>query len=513
MGPPPEYIIWWYNCVVVVKTQLQRAVDGEITEVMERVAERENREASMVRDQVAAGHAVIPSNPAHESLDPAVIGREFATKVNANIGSSQAAETTDTQLEKLHTAVQFGADTVMDLSTAGDLCAIRAAVISESPIPVGTVPIYEAQERTTAADGLATDHLFDVIREQARQGVDYMTIHAGILTEHLSLAHERKTGIVSRGGSILARWMDRTGRQNPLYDNFETLCDVFAEHDVTVSLGDGLRPGCLADAGDEAQMAELHTLGELTQMARSRGVQVMVEGPGHVPFDQVAWNVEREQKICDGAPFYVLGPLVTDIAPGYDHIASAIGATQAAQAGAAMLCYVTPKEHLGIPETEDVREALAAYRIAAHAADVAAGRPGARDWDDALSEARYEFDWSRQFELAVDPARAREYHSQTHPNGDVGDGRFCSMCGVEFCAMRIDQDRQGQPDIGETNETAGQADAGTVNHRAGESILPDTDAAEVNRPPIGTQERICPISANRTSPDEDPEKPDQFAEE
>ena len=386
-----------YNYVVLLdsnmqRTQLQRARKGETTDAMRRVAERENRDPAFVRRQVAEGQAVIPANHQHDSLDPMTIGREFATKVNANIGNSDETSDLKGELRKLHAAVHYGADTVMDLSTGENLDAIRTANVDHSPVPMGTVPIYEAVKRAGSPEEITHELLLDVIEKQAEQGVDYMTIHAGVLMEHLPLTDGRKTGIVSRGGSILAQWMEENGMQNPLYAKFEAISDVFAEHDVTFSLGDGLRPGCLADASDDAQFAELDTLGDLTRTAWDHGVQVMVEGPGHVPLDEVADNVERQQAVCDGAPFYLLGPLVTDVAPGYDHITSAIGATEAARAGAAMLCYVTPKEHLGLPDEQDVRDGLAAYRIAAHSGDVANGLPGARDWDDALSEARYAFD-------------------------------------------------------------------------------------------------------------------------
>jgi phosphomethylpyrimidine synthase len=362
----------------------------------------------------------------------------------------------------------------MDLSTGANLDEIRAANIEHSPVPIGTVPIYEAVKRVDDPADITDELLLDIIEKQATQGVDYMTIHAGVLLEHLPLTDDRKTGIVSRGGSILAQWIEENGRQNPLHANYEEICEIFAEHDVTFSLGDGLRPGCLADASDAAQFAELDTLGELTRIARDHGVQVMVEGPGHVPMDEIADNVERQQAACDGAPFYVLGPLVTDVAPGYDHITSAIGATEAARAGAAMLCYVTPKEHLGLPDEEDVRDGLAAYGIAAHAADVANDLPGARDWDDALSEARYEFDWRRQFELALDPDRARAYHDQTLPGDNYKQARFCSMCGVEFCSMRIDQDARDAD--GEMEAIDDQTD------------LDASPAAAVNRPPVGTHD-------------------------
>lgn len=458
----------------MVRTQLQRARAGEITPSMERVAERENRAPSFVREQVADGQAVIPNNHSHESLDPMTIGREFATKVNANIGNSDTTSTLQGELQKLHTAVHYGADTVMDLSTGEDLDEIREANVEHSPVPIGTVPIYEAVKRAESPEDITHELLLDVIEKQAEQGVDYMTIHAGVLMEHLPLTDGRKTGIVSRGGSILARWIEENGMQNPLYTKFEEICDVFATHDVTFSLGDGLRPGCLADASDEAQFAELETLGELTRTAWDHGVQVMVEGPGHVPMDEIEDNVERQQEICDGAPFYVLGPLVTDVAPGYDHITSAVGATEAARAGAAMLCYVTPKEHLGLPDEGDVRDGLAAYRIAAHAADVASGLPGARDWDDALSEARYEFNWRRQFDLALDPERARTSHDQTLPGDNYKEARFCSMCGVEFCSMRIDQDAR---DVD-----------GEMSAIDDETDLSVSSAAEVNLPPVGTHD-------------------------
>lgn len=458
----------------MAQTQLQRAQSGEITPAMKRIAERETREPGFVRQQVADGQAVIPTNHHHSSLDPMIIGREFATKVNANIGNSETTSDAQDELDKLHTAVHYGADTVMDLSTGQDLDTIRTANVSHSPVPIGTVPIYEAVKQAESPAEITHELLLEIIEKQAQQGVDYMTIHAGVLMEHLPLTDGRKTGIVSRGGSILAQWMEENGMQNPLYAKFEDLCEIFAEHDVTFSLGDGLRPGCLADASDEAQFAELDTLGELTRTAWEHGVQVMVEGPGHVPMNEIAANVERQQEVCDGAPFYVLGPLVTDVAPGYDHITSAIGATEAGRAGAAMLCYVTPKEHLGLPENDDVREGLAAYRIAAHAADVATGLPGARDWDDALSEARYEFDWRRQFDLALDPARAQEFHDQTLPGDNYKDARFCSMCGVDFCSMRIDQDAR------DTDGDMTALDA--------ETDLDASQAADVNLPPAGTHD-------------------------
>jgi phosphomethylpyrimidine synthase len=458
----------------MANTQLQSARKGTITTAMERVAERENRDPEFVREQVAAGEAVIPANRAHEGLDPMIIGGEFATKVNANIGNSETTSGRTEELRKLHAAVHYGADTVMDLSTGEDLDAIREANVGHSPVPIGTVPIYEAVKRAESPEEITHELLLDVIEKQAKQGVDYMTIHAGVLMEHLPLTDGRVTGIVSRGGSILAQWMEENAMQNPLYTEFEAICEIFAEHDVTFSLGDGLRPGSLADASDEAQFAELDTLGKLTRTAWEHGVQVMAEGPGHVPMDEIRANVERQREVCDGAPFYVLGPLVTDVAPGYDHITSAIGATEAARAGAAMLCYVTPKEHLGLPDAKDVREGLAAYRIAAHAGDVANGLPGARDWDDALSQARYTFDWREQFDLALDPDRARDSHDQTLPGDNYKEARFCSMCGVEFCSMRIDQDAR------DADGEMGALDAGVD--------LDASPAAAVNLPPVGTHD-------------------------
>ncbi|ELY94348.1 phosphomethylpyrimidine synthase ThiC [Natrialba chahannaoensis JCM 10990] len=459
----------------MAQTQLAAARNGTVTDEMERVADRENCDPEFVRQQVADGQAVIPANRNHNALDPMIIGREFATKVNANIGNSETTSDRETELEKLHTAVHYGADTVMDLSTGTDLDDIREMHVEYSPVPIGTVPLYEAVKRAESPEDITTDLLLEVIEKQAEQGVDYMTIHAGILAEHLPLTEGRTTGIVSRGGSIMAKWMEENGEQNPLFQVYDEICEIFAEHDVTFSLGDSLRPGSLADACDEAQYAELDTLGELTRHAWEYDVQVMVEGPGHIPMHKVAENVERQQEVCDGAPFYVLGPLVTDIAPGYDHITSAIGAAMAAQAGAAMLCYVTPKEHLGLPDEEDVREGLAAYRIAAHAGDVGNERPGARDWDDALSEARYAFDWREQFSLALDPDRARDYHDQTLPEDNYKEARFCSMCGVEFCSMRIDQDARAAGEMAAL-ETDTKTD------------LDASPAAAVNLPPVGTHE-------------------------
>jgi len=358
-------------------------------------------------------------------------------KINANIGNSSIESNVDKELEKLHMAVHYGADTVMDLSTGGDIDGIRAAILAASTVPIGTVPIYQAVQQVNRVEDLTADDLIDNIEHQAKQGVDYMTVHCGVLYEHLPLAQRRITGIVSRGGALHAQWMVHHKKQNPLYVHYDKILEIARKYDVTLSLGDGLRPGCLADASDAAQFAELKTLGELTRKAWEKDVQVMVEGPGHVPFDQIAMNVQRQIEECNEAPFYVLGPLVTDIAPGYDHITSAIGATMAGFAGAAMLCYVTPKEHLGLPNAEDVKQGVIAYKIAAHAADVARHRKGSRDRDDALSRARFAFDWNEQFRLALDPDIARQYHDETLPAEGYKTAAFCSMCGPKFCSMNV----------------------------------------------------------------------------
>ncbi|MCA9239234.1 MAG: phosphomethylpyrimidine synthase ThiC, partial [Planctomycetales bacterium] len=421
-------------------TQLELAKSGEITPEMSFVAQRERLAAELVRDEVAAGRMVIPANRAHLAgrLEPMAIGVAATCKVNANIGNSAVTSNIDGELEKLHTAVHFGADTVMDLSTGKDIDRIREAIIAASPVPIGTVPIYQMLEELGGdIEDMRPQHFLDMVEHQARQGVDYMTIHCGVLLEHLHLTTGRVTGIVSRGGSLIAKWMMAHRKQNPLYDAFDDLCDIMRQHDVTWSLGDGLRPGSIADASDAAQFAELDVLGELTHRGRARGTQVMVEGPGHIPMDQIQMNIERQAQVCDGAPFYVLGPLVTDIAPGYDHITSGIGAAMAGWYGAAMLCYVTPKEHLGLPEKEDVKQGMMAYKIAAHSADVARRRPGAQDRDDALSKARFEFDWNEQFRLSLDPETARAYHDQTLPQDTFKSAHFCSMCGPKYCSMKI----------------------------------------------------------------------------
>ncbi|RUM49075.1 MAG: thiamine biosynthesis protein ThiC [Hydrogenothermus sp.] len=421
------------------KTQMDYAREGIITPEMEYVAKRENLPVELIRDEVARGRMIIPANINHYRLEPMAIGIAAKCKVNANIGNSAITSDVEGELEKLRVALKYGADTVMDLSTGGNIDEIREAIIANSPVPVGTVPIYQALQEVRSIEKLTEQDILDMIEHQAQQGVDYMTIHAGVLREFLPLVNHRLMGIVSRGGSIMAEWMTVHGKQNPLYTNFDKICEIFKKYDVSFSLGDGLRPGCINDASDEAQFAELKVLGELTKKAWEHGVQVMIEGPGHVPMDQIEMNIKKEMELCHEAPFYVLGPLVTDIAPGYDHIASAIGAAMAGWYGASMLCYVTPKEHLGLPNAEDVKQGLIAYKIAAHAADLARHRPGAKEWDDAMSKARYEFDWEKQFELAIDPETARKYHDETLPQEGYKSAKFCSMCGPSFCAYRISQ--------------------------------------------------------------------------
>jgi phosphomethylpyrimidine synthase len=412
---------------------------GVITEEMAYVAEREGVASELVRDEVARGRCVIPANVNHVGLEPMGIGIALGCKVNANIGNSQVASDVDMELRKLDVSMKHGADTVMDLSTGGDIDMIRQAILAHSRVPIGTVPIYQVlKERKTVEDVRASDML-DMLEHQAKQGVDYFTIHAGVLVQYLPLVKDRITGIVSRGGSIMAQWMLEHHQQNPFYVHWDKVLEICAKYDVTISAGDGLRPGCLHDASDEAQFAELGTLGELTKRAWEKDVQVMIEGPGHVPFDQIEMNVKKEIEVCHEAPFYVLGPLVTDIAPGYDHITSAIGATMAGYAGAAMLCYVTPKEHLGLPNEDDVRQGLIAYKIAAHAADIARHRKGARDRDDALSRARYAFDWKEQFRLSLDPETAQAMHDETLPDEFFKSAEFCSMCGPKFCSMHINR--------------------------------------------------------------------------
>ena len=473
-------------------TQLEAARQGIVSEAMRRVAERENTTAEFIREEVARGRLVIPANVRHlagsagaepsgppaliagsavghpgaaagaslwvnqtvaqrarvlddadacrgerapKRLDPTGIGRMISTKINANIGASPVSSSTDEEVEKLRWAQRFGADTVMDLSTGGALAACRQAIIDHSTVPIGTVPIYSMIIGRRIED-LTHDMILAEIERQAQQGVDYFTIHAGLLREHLPLIRRRVTGIVSRGGSLLAKWIIHHGRQNPMYELFDEISAIMRQYDVTYSLGDGLRPGCLADASDAAQLAELHVLGELVARARAAGVQAMVEGPGHVPLDQIAFNMQLQQRVCDDAPFYVLGPLVTDVFPGYDHLTSAIGATEAARAGAAMLCYVTPKEHVGLPKAEDVKAGCIAYKIAAHAGDIARGIAGARQWDDDLSRARAALNWPRQFELAFDGETARALHDEDL----TVDTDFCAMCGHDWCSLRISKE-------------------------------------------------------------------------
>ena len=423
--------------------QYLAALAGEITPEMEYVAKRESLEAELIRSEVAAGKMVIPANKVHLAgrLEPMCIGIAAKCKINANIGNSAVTSDSEGELEKLHYSVHYGADTVMDLSTGKDIDAIRKKIIEASPVPIGTVPIYQMLEELGGnIEDMTAQHFIDMVEHQAKQGVDYMTVHCGVLLEHLHLTTERVTGIVSRGGSLIAKWMMHHRKQNPLYECFGELCEIMREYDVTWSLGDGLRPGSIADASDAAQFAELETLGELVHKGREMGTQVMVEGPGHIPMHQIEMNVQKQIEVCDGAPFYVLGPLVTDIAPGYDHITSCIGAAIAGQAGAAMLCYVTPKEHLGLPNKEDVKQGVIAYKISAHAADVARGRPGSQDRDDALSKARFEFDWNEQFRLSLDPETAQRYHDETLPQDTFKSAHFCSMCGPKYCSMKITED-------------------------------------------------------------------------
>lgn len=426
-------------------TQMQKAAAGVITPEMIQVASSEFRQPEDIRQHVANGTIVIPRNIHHTNLVPIGIGRLLRTKVNANIGNSALSSCPEQELVKLKNALKYGSDTVMDLSTGKNIPLIRKQIIEHSPAPIGTVPIYEALARAGKAEDLNEELILQVIREQAEQGVDYMTVHSGILLEHLPMARKRLLRIVSRGGSILARWMKQKNKENPFYTCFDDILKICQEHDVTLSLGDGMRPGCLADASDQAQFAELGILAKLVSRCRAAGVQSMVEGPGHIPFHEIAMNMRREQELCGDAPFYILGPVVIDCAPGYDHITSSIGATMGAYHGASMLCYVTPKEHLGLPNAEDVRNGVIAYKIAAHAADIALGRPHARDRDDAISQARADFDWEKQFELALDPDTAREFRRDAlKESGKELDhekkAQYCTMCGLDFCAVRISKE-------------------------------------------------------------------------
>jgi phosphomethylpyrimidine synthase len=418
-----------------IRTQIHYARRDVVTQEMEYIARREHVTPELIRSEVARGRMIIPANIHHTNLEPMCIGVASSCKINANIGNSSTTSNIDEEVAKLHYAVKYGADTIMDLSTGGDIPRIRKAIIDASPIPVGTVPIYEALGRVRRVEDLNINVMLEVIEEQAEQGVDYMTIHAGVLVQYVPLTTKRITGIVSRGGAILAEWMVKNHKQNFLYEHYDEICKIFQKHDVSFSLGDGLRPGCVADASDAAQFAELKTLGELTRKAWDHDVQVMIEGPGHIPMDQIQMQVEKEVQMCHEAPFYTLGPLVTDFAPGYDHITSAIGAAMIGWYGASMLCYVTPKEHLGLPNREDVKQGIIAYKIAAHAADIARHRPGARDRDDELSRARYRFDWRKQFELSLDPETAEAMHDETLPQEGFKDAAFCSMCGPKFCSM------------------------------------------------------------------------------
>jgi len=422
-------------------TQLHYARRGLITEEMAYVAAREGLDPEFVRAEVARGRAIIPANIRHTELEPMAIGRNFLVKVNANIGNSAIASSIEEEVEKLRWSLKWGADTVMDLSTGAQIHRTREAILRNSPVPIGTVPIYQALEKVRGRpEKLDIEVFLETLIEQAEQGVDYFTIHAGVLLRYIPLTQKRVTGIVSRGGSIMAKWCLHHHKENFLYTEFERICEVMARYDVSFSLGDGLRPGSIADANDEAQFAELRTLGELTQVAWKHDVQVMIEGPGHVPMHKIKENVELQMEHCHEAPFYTLGPLVTDIAPGYDHITSAIGAAMIGWWGTAMLCYVTPKEHLGLPDREDVKQGVIAYKIAAHAADLAKGHPRAQERDNALSKARFEFRWEDQFELGLDPETARKYHDATLPQDGAKTAHFCSMCGPHFCSMKITDD-------------------------------------------------------------------------
>ncbi|MEF3085920.1 phosphomethylpyrimidine synthase ThiC [Bacillus altitudinis] len=426
-------------------TQMHYAKKGIITPEMEFIALREQLSPEFVREEVASGRAVIPANINHPESEPMIIGKNFHVKINANIGNSAVTSSIEEEVEKMTWAIRWGADTMMDLSTGKDIHTTREWIIRNCPVPVGTVPIYQALEKVNGiAENLTWEVYRDTLIEQAEQGVDYFTIHAGVLLRYIPLTVDRVTGIVSRGGAIMARWCLAHHQENFLYTHFEEICEIMKTYDIAFSLGDGLRPGSIADANDEAQFAELETLGELTEIAWKHDVQVMIEGPGHVPMDKIKENVDKQMEICKEAPFYTLGPLTTDIAPGYDHITSAIGAAMIGWYGTAMLCYVTPKEHLGLPNKEDVREGVIAYKIAAHAADVAKGHAAAQKRDDALSKARFEFRWRDQFHLSLDPERALAFHDETLPAEGAKTAHFCSMCGPKFCSMKISHDIRNQ---------------------------------------------------------------------
>ena len=428
-------------------TQMYYAKKGVITPEMNYVAQAEMLDPQLVRSEVAAGKMIIPANIHHENLLPMAIGREAKTKINANIGNSSLSSDICAELEKLQICLKYGADTVMDLSTGGDLDAIRSAIIANSTVPIGTVPMYQIIHDIKEVENLTANDILKTLEKQARQGVSYFTIHAGFLLKFMPLVAKRKMGIVSRGGSLTASWMMHHHKENPFYEAFDDILEICAAHDVALSLGDGLRPGCLYDATDEAQLSELRVLGELTLRAWEKNVQVMIEGPGHIPLNQIEYNMKIERELCHGAPFYVLGPLPTDIGAGYDHITSAIGGTMAAFYGASMLCYVTPKEHLGLPNANDVREGIVAHKIAAHAADVALGKAGAIERDHAMSDARYAFDWNKQFELSLDPERARELHDESLPQESFKKAEFCSMCGPKFCAYKISKNLMKEKNV------------------------------------------------------------------
>lgn len=422
-------------------TQMHYARRGIITPEMEYIAIRENCTPEFVRDEVARGRAIIPSNINHPEIEPMIIGRNFLVKINANIGNSAISSSIAEEVEKMTWAIRWGGDTVMDLSTGKNIHETREWILRNSPVPIGTVPIYQALEKVNGkAEDLTWEIYRDTLIEQAEQGVDYFTVHAGVLLRYIPLTAKRRTGIVSRGGSIMAKWCLAHHKESFLYTHFEEICEIMKQYDVSFSLGDGLRPGSIADANDEAQFGELETLGELTKIAWKHDVQVMIEGPGHVPMHQIKENMEKQLTICHEAPFYTLGPLTTDVAPGYDHITSAIGAAMIGWFGTAMLCYVTPKEHLGLPNKKDVKDGIIAYKIAAHAADLAKGHPGVKAWDDALSKARFEFRWKDQFHLSLDPETAQEFHDETLPAEGAKVAHFCSMCGPHFCSMKITQD-------------------------------------------------------------------------
>ncbi|NJC69772.1 phosphomethylpyrimidine synthase ThiC [Planosporangium thailandense] len=460
-------------------TQLHYARQGVVTPEMEFVALREGLDPEVVREEIAAGRAILPNNVNHPESEPMIIGNRFLVKVNANIGTSAVTSSVDEEVAKLTWATKWGADTVMDLSTGKHIHTTREAIVRNSPVPIGTVPIYQALEKVGGDPLKLTWEAYrDTVIEQAEQGVDYMTVHAGVLLSYVPLTVQRITGIVSRGGSILAAWCLARHEENFLYTHFRELCEIFAAYDIAFSLGDGLRPGCTADANDSAQLAELKTLGELAQIAWEYDVQVMIEGPGHVPMHKIKENVDLQQEWCRQAPFYTLGPLTTDIAPAYDHITSAIGAAMIAMYGTAMLCYVTPKEHLGLPDRDDVKAGVIAYKIAAHAADLAKGHPAAQGWDDALSKARFEFRWEDQFNLALDPDTAQAYHDETLPAEPAKTAHFCSMCGPKFCSMKISQDLRRYADEHGVDEIAAR-DLG-LKEKAAEFVA---TGAEIYRAP------------------------------